>query len=239
MRAHWFAAGTALLVAATAASAQAQPAIDPAFAATTLSLSASGESKVAPDMATVTLGVDSTGPSASQAMAANAARMTRVIAALRSAGVETRDIQTSNLSLSPQTVFEEGKAPRVTGYQVSNQVTVVVRDLARVGPVADAVVAAGASNIANIGFGLANPLAAENDARLAAIKALDDKAALYARAAGYHVVRLVTLSEGTPEDSAPRPMAMLAMRAAAAPTPVQAGELDVHIEVSAIFELAH
>ena len=226
-----------LACAADAALAQA-PAADPAFAATTLSLSASGEARAAPDMATITLGVDTTAFAAGQAMGANAERMARVVAALKSAGIEARDLQTSSLSLSPQTVYEEGHPPRVTGYQASNQLSVTVRDLNRLGPVADAVVAAGATTIGQITFGLANPAAAENTARLAAVKALEDKAALYAQASGYHVSRLVNLSEGAVEDSAPRPpRPMMAMRVAAAPTPVETGELNVHIDVSGLFEL--
>ena len=89
-----------------------------------------------------------------------------------------------------------------------------------------------------INFGLKDPTAAEDQARLAAVKALQAKAALYAQATGYHIVRLVNLTEGAPEQSAPiRPM-LMAARAQAAPTPVSAGELTVDITVSAIYELA-
>jgi len=229
----------ALLLASAAIPAFAQTvSADPAFNATTLSVAASGEVKTTPDMATITVGVDTTASSAGQAMSANAERMSRVIAALKAAGVEARDLQTSSLNLSPQTVAEEGKAPRVTGYQASSQLNVTVRDLTRIGPAADAVVAAGATNIGQISFGLSNSLAAENAARLAAVKALQDKAALYAQASGYHVTRLVNLTEGAPEESGPRPFRpMMAMRAVA-PTPIEAGDLTVHIDVSGVFELA-
>ena len=73
----------------------------------------------------------------------------------------------------------------------SHQVTVSVDDLARLGGVVDAVVAAGADNIGQISFGLANPLAAENAARVAAVKALEDKPALSAQAALSLIARLV------------------------------------------------
>jgi uncharacterized protein YggE len=229
-----------LLPIAAATPALSQPVTDPAFAATTLSLSASGEARVTPDMATITLGVDTTASSAGRAMSGNAERMAQVIGALKAAGMEPRDLQTSNLSLSPQTVYEDGHPPRVTGYQASNQVTITVRDLGRLGAVVDAVVAAGATNIGQISFGLSNPLAAENNARVAAVKALEEKASLYAGATGYHVARLVNLSEGAPTESAPRPqMALMAMAPRVASTPVEAGTLDVHIDVNGVFELAH
>ena len=229
-----------LLLTVAASPALSQSIVDPAFAATTLNLSASGEARVTPDMATITLGVDTTAPSAGRAMSGNAERMAQVIGALKSAGIEPRDLQTSGLSLSPQTVYEDGRPPRVSGYQASNQVTITVRDLARLGPVVDAVVAAGATNIGQINFGLSNPLAAENNARVAAVKALEDKASLYAQTTGYHIARLVNLSEGSATESAPRPrMAQMAMASRAASTPVEAGTLDVHIDVNGVFELAH
>jgi len=237
------AALAALLLAGAPLAALAQTSAgvgDPAFAATTLSLSAYGEAKIAPDMATITLGVDTTAPTAAQAMRENAQRMAQVVAAVRGAGVQSRDLQTSSLNLSPQYANEENRPPRLTGYQASNQLTVTVIDLARLGPVADAVVSAGANTISAIGFGLANPVSAENTARIAAVKALQDKASLYAQAVGYHISRLVNLSEGGGETPSPaRPMAMMAMRmAASAPTPVEAGQLSVRVDITGLFELA-
>src|SRR5690606_30642834 len=135
---------TAAGVVAPAALAQAAPpAAESMFRATTLNLSAYGETKVAPDMATITLGVTTEAPTAAAAMQANAAQMSRVIAALKKAGLADRDIQTSQLNLSPQYRYEQNEAPKLVGYQASNQVTLTVRDLGRLGQVVDATVAAG------------------------------------------------------------------------------------------------
>ena len=236
------AAALALLFAASALTAA--PALaddgDAQFRATTLNLTAQGEIHVAPDMATITLGVNEQAPSAQAAMAANATHMTAVTAALRRQGVADRDIQTSNLNLNPQYQYADGQPPRLTGYQAVNEVSVTVRDLAKLGGVADAVVEAGANQVSGIAFGLSDPAAAEDQARRAAVKALAAKAALYAEATGYRVVRLVNLSEGggyTPQP--PRPLAMMRMAAAAeAPTPVEPGEVQVRIEVTGMYELA-
>ena len=220
--------------------AAAQPAADTAYRATTLSLSAYGETRIAPDMATITLGVTSDGPTAAAALQANSAKMTQVVAALRRAGIPERDIQTSGLSLSPQYVYVENRPPRLNGYQAANQVTITVRDLTRLGPTLDATVAAGANTVAGIGFGLQDPAAAENAARQAAVRALQAKAKLYAAATGYRINRLVNLSEGggyTPE--APQPMMDRRVMLAAAPqqTPVSPGELNVRIDISGLYEL--
>jgi uncharacterized protein YggE len=209
------------------------------FQATTLNLSAEGETHVAPDMVAITLGVNTEAPTAGAAMQANAAEMTRMMAALKKAGLAEKDIQTSNLSLQAQYDYQQNQPPKLRGYQASNQVTIIVRDLARLGPVVDATVAAGANQVNGISFGLSDPTAAENAARQAAVKALQAKAGLYATATGYHVARLVSLSEGG--GYAPRPpqpmMAMARMEKADA-TPVAAGELDVRISINGVYELA-
>ena len=234
--------GLALTAGAAAPAALAQaapPAAESMFRATTLNLSAYGEAKVAPDMATITLGVMTEGKTAAEAFAANATRMTAVMASLRRAGIAERDIQTSNLNLSPQYRYAENQPPMLIGYQVSNQVTVTVRDLKRVGAAVDATVNAGANQVNGISFGLADPTAAENAARQAAVKALAAKADLYAAATGHRISRLVTLSEGGGY-SAPPPMPVYAMARAEMKdsTPVSGGELRVRIDITGLYELA-
>ena len=199
------AAATALLLAATSAApaalAQAAPAptvqaSDTLFHATTLNLSAYGETRIAPDMASINLGVNTEALTAGAAMQANATQMSRITAALKKAGVADKDVQTSNLNLSAQYDYVQNQPPKLRGYQASNQVTVMVHDLARLGSAVDATVAAGANQVNGISFGLSDPTAAENTAREAAVKALVAKANLYAGATGYRIARLVSLSEG-------------------------------------------
>jgi uncharacterized protein YggE len=235
------AALSALILAGSAAAACAQTASDSVFRATTLNLSAYGETRLAPDMATISLGVQNVAPTAADAIRQNAAKMTQVIAALRKAGIPEKDIQTSNLSVSPQYVYQENLPPRLTGYQVSNQVTVTSHDMDRVGQLVDATVNAGADTVSGVSFGLDDSTAAENDARVKAVQALQAKADLYARATGYHVVRLVSLNEGS-SYAAPPPMPPSPMYMAKAErdvsTPVSAGETRVRVDVSAVYELA-
>lgn len=226
--------------AAPAALAQAAPpAAESMFRATTLNLSAYGETRVEPDMATIGLGVMTEGKTAAEAMQANASRMTAVIASLRKAGIANKDIQTSNLNLNPQYRYQENQPPQLIGYQASNQVTVTVRDLKRLGPAVDATVSAGANQVNGVSFGLQDPSAAEDAAREDAVKRLTAKAELYARATGHRVSRLVSLSEGGGY-AAPPPMPVMAMRAEMkdAGTPVSGGELRVRIDVTGLYELA-
>ena len=240
---HAAALGLALSVVAAAPAALAQmapSAADTMFKATTFNLSATGETRVAPDIASINLGVMTEGKTAADALAANATRMTAVMASLKKAAIAEKDIQTSNLSVNPQYRYVENQAPVLIGYQVSNQVTVAVRDLKKLGAAVDATVNAGANQVNGISFGLADPSAAENAAREAAVRALSAKADLYAQATGYRVLRLVTLSEGcgySPQP--PMPMAAMAMRNEAKDsTPVSSGELSVRIDITGLYELA-
>jgi uncharacterized protein YggE len=210
---------------------------DAAFRATTLSLQAEGEARAVPDMASITLGVTTQAVTAADAMRLNAGRMTAIVAALRGQGLADRDIQTSSLSLGPQYDYAPNQPPKLNGYQSSNNVTVTVRDLARLGPVIDAVGSAGANQINGVSFGLKDAGAMQDEARRAAVKALTAKAELYAQATGYRVVRLVRLSEGGGEPIV-QPRSMFAMAKAAAPTPVEPGELNVRIDIAGVYELA-
>ena len=227
--------------AAPAAFAQNAPAAgaDAVFRATTLNLSAYGETRLAPDMATINVGVNTEGATAQAAMQANAKQMNQVMAALKRGGIAAKDIQTSQLSVEPQYVYEQNQPPKLTGYRAVNQVTVTVHDLSKLGEAVDATVAAGANTAGGINFGLDDPTAAENAAREKAVKALAAKADLYAKATGYRVLRLVSLSEGG-SYSPPQPMPMAAMSARfkEADTAVSPGEVKVRVDVTGLYELA-
>lgn len=245
MRASALALALAASAAAPAALAQvvppaAPPAADTMFRATTLNLAAHGETKVAPDMATISLGVMTEGKTAAEAMQANATRMNAVVASLRRSGIAEKDIQTSNLNLSPQYRYQENQPPVLVGYQASNTVTISVHDLKRLGAAVDASVSAGANQVHGISFGLDDRTAAENAAREAAVKALAAKAELYARATGHRVSRLVTLSEATASYPVPPPMPMMeaaSFRGKAADTSISPGELTVRVDITGLYEV--
>ncbi|MDI7774301.1 SIMPL domain-containing protein [Asticcacaulis sp. EMRT-3] len=219
---------TALPAFAQTAASQPMP--------TTLRLTATGEESAAPDMATVTFAVVTQGATASSAMQDNNVRMNAVMAALKKAGIEARDIQTSSLNLNPQYDYKDGQAPKLTGYQAQDQITVRVNDTARTGPVVDAVIGAGINQINSIDFGLKDDSVLRDQARKDAVANLRQRAQLYADATGMKLGRLLTLEEGsTSTITPPRPMMM--MKAASDSTPVASGELQLSVQVSATYEL--
>lgn len=226
-----FALAAGLLVAPLAAAADDTALLH----VTTLNLSAEGEVDSVPDQATISFGVQTQAPTAAAAMRSNAQKMSAVIAAVKAAGVEARDIQTAALNLNAQYADRPNQPPLVSGYQATNSVSVIVHDLPRIGSTVDAVLAAGVNQINGVDFGIANPQPLQDEARRRAVKTLQTRAELYAGAAGLRLGRLINLSEGGGE---PRPfMAKVSLRANAMQTPVEPGQLTVRIEVSAVYEL--
>ena len=208
---------------------------------TRLSLSAYGEVRAVPDMAQITLAVETSAATAAEAMARNRERMVKVMASLAKQGIKDRDVQTASLNLNAQYTYEPNLPPRLVGYQASNAVTVTVNDLSVLGRALDAVVSAGVNQVNGVSFGLKTPQLSEDEARKAAVKALQDKAALYALATGNKTLRLVSLSEGT--DIAPSPrlpfLAMAKMSSDNNSTPIAAGELKVRVDISGVYALGH
>ena len=194
-----------------------------------LSFSVSEEVRARPDQATVGAGVQTTAPTAVEAMRANAAAMDKLVAAAKKQGIKADDIQTSGINLSPQYDYSnrtDGQPPRFLGYQVTNSVRATTNDIAGIGPLLDALVAAGGTNIDGPWFAMKDPDAMLVGARGAAIKSAEAKAQDYAKLAGYRSVELMSISEGGVSGGPQPPMPYargVAMEAKA--TPVEPGQV--------------
>ncbi|GHE04325.1 hypothetical protein GCM10008024_31120 [Allgaiera indica] len=196
------------------------------------------EVSAAPDMAVVTLGVTTEAKTAAQAMAENSRGLDRVFAALKTAGVAARDMQTSGLSLGPRWARPtEGAAQRVVGFTAANGVTVRVRKLDALGGVLDALVRAGANTINGLQFSVSNPGPLQDAVRAQAVKDAHRKAALMAEAAGAKLGRVLSISEN---GGGPRPLPMLRMAApaGASTVPVSGGEVGFSADVTVTYALA-
>ncbi len=229
---------TALALGATAmtASAQTAPAVASADG-TLLSVSAQAEAKRVPDIATLSAGVVTQASDANAAMRANADEMTKVVAAIRAAGIAERDIQTSGVNLNPQYRYAENQPPAITGYQASNNVNITVRDIAKVGKILDALVATGANQVNGPSFDVDDKESAYDEARRAAVEKAQGRAEMYARTLSMQVRRIVSISEGSGYNP-PRPMmAMARMEKAQADTPISPGESTLSVNLDIVFEL--
>lgn len=230
-----------LLAAPFAAPATAQDMPPPAIIAdgTLLDVVAEGRTTRVPDLATIRAGVVTQAPGAAAALQDNADRMAHVLAALKAAGIAERDIATARVALSPQYRYADNQPPAITGYQASNSVTVTFRDIARSGAILDALVKQGANQIDGPDLTLDDPDAALDEARTDAVKRARARAALYARAAGLSVARIISISEaGENGGGSPPPGPILyAARAKAADTTIVAGQTDVTATLNVRFLL--
>lgn len=224
------AAMTAALPAATAAAQVPPPIATTPADATLLEVSAIGRTVRTPDIATIRAGVVTQAPTAGAALSDNSNRMARVVAALKAAGVATRDVTTSNVGLSPQYRYVDNQPPKITGYQATNTVTVKFRDVAKSGAALDALVTAGANQIDGPTMSIDRPEAALDEARTEAVKKARARAELYAQAAGLRVERIASISEsGENAGEGPRPPMPYMARAVAqdSATVVLPGESEV------------
>lgn len=216
----------------------AQPAaISHAIIGTRLDVTAEGVVTRAPDLVTINAGVITQALSANEAMRDNATRMTATMAALKRVGIADRDIQTASINLNPQYRYAENKAPEITGYQASNQVSVRFRDIKRAGAILDTLVAQGANQINGPAFSIEKADAALDEARTDAIRTARSRADLYARAAGLNVKRIISISESGGYSPPPYPVMQMARAEKAADTLIEPGEQRLSVNLSVSFEL--
>jgi uncharacterized protein YggE len=204
-----------------------------------------GTARLAPDLAIVTLGVVRQAPTAREALDAHKKVTGELGEAMRSFGVEPKDLQTANFSIQPQYVYPAPKAtgeqdpPSIVGYQVSSQLVVRLRDVAKIGSVLDQAVTLGVNSDGGIQFTNDDPAQAMSQARSDAMKDAMARATTLAQAAG---VALGAITEITENFHIAQPMPitrgkMMLDSAAASPVPVEAGENAYSVTVQAVFAI--
>jgi uncharacterized protein len=198
-----------------------------------INVGARGEVQIQPDRATVHIAVETRATNAAAAASENAAISQRVMAAIRGAGIAADQISTTQYNIAPEYRYEPTREPRLVGYRVTNMVVVEVRDLARVGPVLDAAVGAGANRVAGLRFYAANTEAARRNAITRAIEVARRDAEAMARAAGGTLGALLEAHVGAFYAPPPPPMPpmMRAEAAMAADTPITPGEQTLSVDV--------
>jgi uncharacterized protein YggE len=221
----------ALLLGTLALTACAAPAT-PAAPVPGITARGIGTVAATPDVVTVTLGVQNEAGSAAEALDANSRAATGVLDVLRGAGVDPADLRTSGLAVLP-TYADDGR--RITGYQVTNRVTAVLRDVAGAGALIDA--AAGAAGDAirvdGLTFSVDDDSAARAAARGDAVRRAVAQAAEMADAAGVSLGPIQSITEVPATTPPPQPYAADAAQAALA-VPLEPGMQDVEVVVEVV-----
>lgn len=201
----------------------------------TITVSGIGTVSTAADMAEISTGVVTQAPTAAAALAANSQAMERLLQGLGAHGIAARDVQTTNISVSPlRRQGREGQPPEITGYEVTNQVRVKVRDLSGLGRVLDQQVGQGANLVYGIQFGRQEPAPLQDEARKRAMADARRKAELYAAAASLKVGRVLAVQEAGAATPRPEMASRMTMSAA---VPIAPGEQEVQASVTVTFTL--
>lgn len=203
-----------------------------------ISVSGLGEVRIEPDIAIINIGIEASGATVQEARDKGADAANKLIASLKSNGVEEKDILTTSVNLYPQYFYSQNDPPRITGYIANNQLAVTVRDLEKAGKVIDDGVAAGgdAARLQGIQFGIDDPEPLLKEAREKAVADARSRAETYAAAAGVKLGAIVAISESSPS-SIPILRVPATGYDAAAETPIQPGETMVSASVAIRFAI--
>ena len=203
-----------------------------------ITVSGEGKVKTTPDIARVNLGVQTDAASVKTAQADNTKKMNAIIEAVKALGAAKEDIATENYSVYPKLEWKDGVSS-IVGYTVSQNVSVKVRDLDKVGDVLTKAGELGANQIGGIDFTLDDPKSLQAEARQKAIDDARSKAEALAKQLGLTIVKVVSFSESF---GGPPPMPYFAKEAgaldlaAAAPT-IEPGQQEVVSGVNVTFEV--
>jgi uncharacterized protein len=202
-----------------------------------VTVTGSGEASAKPDMATVQVGVVTEGSSASEALKKNSEAMAGLMQSLAAEGIAERDIQTTNVSVSPR--YSSGRdqgSMHIVGYEATNNVQAKIRQLPNLGTILDDVVEKGANRMHGVAFNVAEPNPILDQARKKAIEDARRKADLYATAAGVKLGRVLLIEEQS--HHLPRMEPMMMGRAMAAPAvPIASGEQEFRVSISVTYAL--
>jgi uncharacterized protein YggE len=224
--------GTVVLVTVAAIAAVDASAAGARMAAAprTITVNGTGFVTSVPNQADFSFGVSTNRGTASEALAANAKQMSKVIGVLKAHGIPARDIQTAQISITPNT---NRAGTTVVNYTATNSVTARIGKIASAGEIIDAVVRAGANLVGGPSFTRSDQQALSRTALKAAIADARARAGVIAAAA--HVtlgrVRSVTEASSGPITSSP-----LVEKSAA--TPVAAGTIQIEADVTVTFAIA-
>ena len=205
---------------------------------TGISVTGEGKVTVSPDVANIQLGIQAQGKTVADAQSQATKAMNDVMAALKANGVADNDIQTQYYNIQQITSWDNVKQQQIiTGYQVSNIVSVKVRDVTKAGSVIDAVTVAGGdlTRVNSIQFSLDDPTTSIDKAREKAMANANDKATQLAKFAGVKLGKPISISESS--STPPYPVYAKDVAGSSSSTPISAGTLDITLDVQVLYAI--
>ena len=197
-----FLAFACVALAAVPAAAQSVPAVtlDQLAATPVITVHISEEIRKAPDQAILRVGTESRADTATAALAANNVKTEKLLAAIRAAGIDSKNIQTQGVSLNADYVYDppvNGRQNRrLAGYVARNSVQIKTQHIEQLTQLIDTLTASGATEIYGPDFSIADPAPLRAEARRRAMARGAAEATEYARNAGFARVQLLSVEEG-------------------------------------------
>lgn len=203
----------------------------------TLNVNGVGQVYLTPDIAYVNIGVNTQSASASESVATNKEQSNAVIESIKAAGVDAKDIHTTNFSIWSNPQYDTNGLISGTTYVVDNTVNVTVHNLDSLGDLLDSAISAGANSIYSIQFDVADKSAAVKEARASAVEDAKTQAQELAEAAGLSLVEIQTISffESTPAAYFEGKGGGGGVASEAAVVPIQPGQLAISVSVSVTY----
>lgn len=199
-----------------------------------VTVSATGKVAAEPDIAYISAGVTAEAGTAKEAITRNSATMSKLIAGLKEAGIAAKDIQTATFSVEPRYAqSKDGTPSSISGYRVTNQVRLAVREVKRLGDLLDQAIALGANRIEQISFDVASPERLLDDARRQAMENARLRGELYAKAASAQLGPVLRITEGG-SDHGPMPTGRAATFKA---VPIETGSTSIEVDVTVVYAL--
>jgi hypothetical protein len=202
-----------------------------------ISVRGSGVVSAKPDMANLQVGVSIQNPSLETAQSEAAGKMEALVQQLKAAGIDEKDINTTQYNVEPVMDYRDGQSPTVTGFRVTNVVEVKIRDLSKASKLIDDLVKSGANTIYGLNFGFSDPSALMKQAREAAVKDAREKAEQLAGLNGVALGAVLVVDDGganVPPPAIEAKVANMAAQDAALP-PINPGQQEVRVEVSVVY----
>jgi uncharacterized protein YggE len=206
----------------------------------TITIAGEGEVEAVPDIAQITLGVETNSAQVAVAQQENTQKVNQMIASLKQLGIEEKDIKTSQYSVYPQYDYPDGRQI-LRGYQISQSVTVKIRNFDNIGKALEMAGSAGVNQVGGLSFTIDDPEGLRQQARVEALQNAKSKAEELAKNAGVKLGRLVSFNESEGGSPIPYPVAMraegYALDEKSVAPDIQPGSQEVKVFVSVTYEV--
>lgn len=207
----------------------------------TIAVNGVGKVSAKNDIAMTTIGFSAVDKDVAKAQAANSKVMDPLLKDLKAMGINEKDLQ-SSYSINPEYNYTPEKGQQLTGFRVSNSVTVKIRDLTKVTEVLSLPSKHGANEVNGLSFTIDNPEDLRDQARAKALVEAKEKAAMLAKSLGVYLGEIVSYGDyDSPTDYyapmyASRDM-LMSEKAAVGPGEIATGGKDISVSVTLVFKM--